>query len=207
MAVGDVNGDLLPDIVIATGKIEPYYANRYIQILINDGEQLVDETDSRIENIRTDFNGEAEGNLYLIDYDQDGDLDIFDYQNNVRDGISVGLISGEDQDNKFPYWPNGGALFLNDGSGNFSYLEDQTNTGKLPESFEAWRIAMFNQPDNVCPVFFGEDFGWGWGLTGSPGDAIYDHPDKPEGEVYIDFVPEEVATLRKVNTQDNFRQE
>ena len=207
MAVGDVNGDLLPDIVIATGKIEPYYANRYIQILINDGEQLVDETDSRIENIRTDFNGEAEGNLYLIDYDQDGDLDIFDYQNNVRDGINVGLISGEDQDNKFPYWPNGGALFLNDGSGNFSYLEDQTNTGKLPESFEAWRIAMFNQPDNVCPVFFGEDFGWGWGLTGSPGDAIYDHPDKPEGEVYIDFVPEEVATLRKVNTQDNFRQE
>ena len=57
--------------------------------MINTGDGFVDETQSRIENLRNEYNGHAEGHTYLIDFDSDGDLDIFDFQANVVDGYSV----------------------------------------------------------------------------------------------------------------------
>ena len=59
-----------------------------MQILINDGgTALVDETAARMpEDQRDDATGHAEGMIRLVDVDNDGDLDIYDFQANVRQG-------------------------------------------------------------------------------------------------------------------------
>ena len=84
------------------------------QILINqNGESLIDETSERIVNLRNDYNGHPEGHTYLLDYDSDGDLDIFDFQANVRNGISQWNTNAPTQeDQTYPYWKNGGVLFI-----------------------------------------------------------------------------------------------
>ena len=208
MSVGDINGDGLVDVVIAQGKSDPYYVSRNIQILINNGEGFSDETEARIENLRNDFNGHPEGNIFLIDYDNDGDLDIFDWQDNVRNGYSSSNNNAPtEEDKKFPYWKNGGALFINDGEGIFTYQEeDITTTGELPNLFESWKMATFNEPYHVCPVDFGEGYGYGFGFTGGPGEEA-PNVSPPEGEPYVDYNVEGFAFGRKVSNQDNFRQE
>ena len=62
-------------LVIASGKFDPYYVDRDIQILINEnGTKLNDETNTRIINLRDDNSGHPEGALYLIDFNDDGHL-------------------------------------------------------------------------------------------------------------------------------------
>ena len=208
IAVGDLNGDGLPDVVISQGKFNPYYIDRDIQILINDGTSFVDETDSRIENLRDEYNGHAEGHTYLIDFDKDGDLDIFDYQANVMDGYSVWNDEAPTQeDKKFPYWRWGGALFLNDGNGNFTFAEeDISDTGELPELFETWKMATFNEPGHQCPVDFGSDFGYGVGFEGSPGEPA-SNVSPPEGYEIADINVNGFAIGRKINNLDSFKAE
>ena len=207
MSVGDINGDGLVDVVIAQGKSDPYYVSRNIQILINNGEGFSDETETRIENLRDDYNGHPEGNIWLIDYDQDGDLDIFDFQDNVRNGYSSNNNAPTEEDKKFPYWKNGGALFLNDGGGIFTYQEeDTTTTGELPNLYEPWKMTTFNEPYHLCPVDFGDGYGYGFGFSGGPGEEA-PNISPPEGEAYVDYNVEGFAFGRKVSNQDNFKQE
>jgi hypothetical protein len=183
MAVGDINGDGFMDIVTVSGASDPYYVDRDIQILINDGgEALVDETDLRIANLNDPDTGHAEGAIYLVDYDQDGDLDIIDWQANVREGKAFDTASpGSD----FPYGMNGLAIFLNDGAGNFVY--EPENLIYNPELKEVdgsikedWFNKELNSVQGVCPIFFNSSYGYGF---------LYSHfyydkdPDKcPDGE-------------------------
>jgi hypothetical protein len=206
MTVGDINNDGLVDVVIAQGKSDPYYVDRDIQILVNNGQGFTDETDKRIENLRNDFNGTPEGNIWLIDYDGDGNLDIFDFQDNVRNGYSSNTNAPNEEDKKFPYWPNGGALFLNDGLGNFTFIEeDKTSTGELPNLFETWKMATFNESYNICPVDFGPGFGYGFGFSGGPGESA-PTVNPPEGEANIDYEVEGFAFGREVSDSDSFKE-
>ena len=206
IAVGDINGDNLPDVVISQGKINPYYVDRDLQILINTGDGFVDETQSRIENLRNEYNGHAEGHTYLIDFDSDGDLDIFDFQANVVDGYSVSNNNApSDEDTRFPYWRWGGALFLNNGSGKFVFAdEDISNTGELTNLYESWKLATFNEPGHQCPVDFGAGFGYGIGFEGNSGE-IAENINPPPGEEFEDYSTQGFSVGRKLNVRDNFR--
>jgi hypothetical protein len=207
MTVGDINNDGLVDVVISQGKLDPYYVDRDIQILVNNGQGFTDETDTRIENLRNDFNGHPEGNIWLIDYDEDGNLDIFDFQDNVRNGYSSNTNAPNEEDKKYPYWSNGGALFLNDGLGNFTFIEeDKTSTGELPNLFETWKISTFDEPYNICPVDFGPGFGYGFGFSGGPGESA-PTVSPPEGEAYVDYQVEGFAFGRKVSNSDSFKED
>ena len=205
MEVGDINGDGLLDVVIAQGKVDPYYVGRNIQILINNGEGFDDETDSRIENLLTDYNGQPEGNIYLVDYDSDGDLDIFDHQANVRNGYSSNSNAPTEEDKKFPYWRNGGSLFLNDGTGIFAYQgEDISDTGDLPNLFETWKMTTFNEPYFMCPVNFGEGYGYGIGFLGPAGEES-SHITTPDGILWEDYSASGIALGRKISETDAYK--
>ena len=207
--IGDLNGDSYPDIVISQGKLDPYYIDRDIQILMNqNGLSLVDETEERIINLRDDYNGHPEGNTYLIDYDADGDLDIFDFQANVRNGISQWNTNAPTEaDQTYPYWKNGAALFLNDGNGFFTNLEnDETSTGELPDLFETWKFSTFNEPYFICPVDFGGTYGYGFGFSGSAGEQT-SNITYPDGVMYEDYNADGFAIGRKLNDTDDYKED
>ena len=171
MAVGDINGDGLIDIVTSSGASDPYYVDRDIQILINDGGlALIDETEFRISNLNTPDTGHPEGAIYLVDYDQDGDLDIVDWQANVREGKAFGTDSpGSD----FPYGMNGLAIFLNDGVGKFVYEPENLMYNPVIKEVDGtvitsnWLKRDLNQIMGVCPVFFNREYGYGFIYTHS----------------------------------------
>jgi len=116
---GDIDGDGDLDMVTNTTRTWPsYYAGRFIQVLINDGNgNFTDNSFAALgEQPRagdyndpdyTHFcNAHGEGSIFLRDYDGDGDLDIIDVSNGGAD-------------------PNGCAspsIFLNNGTGVFSEL-------------------------------------------------------------------------------------
>ena len=169
MDVGDLNGDGFPDIVTAYGKSEPYYVDRKIQILINDGgSSLLDETDTRMPvDERTDSTGHAEGSIKLIDLDGDNDLDIIDFQTNVRGGKYYDNVCDCEVD--YPYGRHGHAIFINDGTGNFSYLDK--------DIFDVSELRSLDEGDGygwvgdglydgfggiICPIDFGGNYGRGW---------------------------------------------
>jgi len=165
MAVGDINGDGLIDIVTVSGASDPYYVDRDIQVLINDGgKALVDDTKNRIVNRNTPETGHAEGAIYLVDYDMDGDLDIIDWQANVRDGKAYGTaLDGSE----YPYGDNGLAIFLNDGVGKFEYIAENlvaNTTLKETDSrrLEDWQASSVNWIQGLCPAFFDRRYGYGF---------------------------------------------
>ncbi len=121
-AAGDINGDGFKDVVVAITRDEPYYQGAYIQILINDQTGfLIDETSSRfLEQARAE-NHHGEGNIYLRDIDNDGDLDIF---HSTRDfESSVG----------------GAHIAINDGQGNF--ISNESILPARPLSNLGWSTA------------------------------------------------------------------
>ncbi|MDA8933888.1 VCBS repeat-containing protein [Gammaproteobacteria bacterium] len=201
MHVGDLDGDGLPDVVTVYGKSEPYYVNRKIQVLINkDGTSLVDETSSRMpEDSRDDTTGHAEGKIMLIDYDNDGDLDIFDQQMNVRDGVYT------EKGTDYPYGRNGGAIFINDGNGNFTYedfkLADVDElVGYDSEDQDQFRDNWVGQgldtAIGLCPIDFGGNYG-----TGFVFDFAYEN-EAVNNEGGSDYSSNMFATVRKVNELD-----
>ena len=151
MVSGDLNGDGYPDVIIASGKFDPYYVDRDIQILINEnGTKLNDETNTRIVNLRDDDSGHPEGAIYLIDFNDDGHLDIIDYQANVKNGLAEDTLT---PGSEFPYFQTGIAVFINDGEGYFTALEKDITKGIDNISFTEGGWA---------PVDFGSDYGIGF---------------------------------------------
>jgi len=151
MVSGDLNGDGYPDVIIASGKFDPYYVDRDIQILINEnGTKLNDETNTRIVNLRDDDSGHPEGAIYLIDFNDDGHLDIIDYQANVKNGFAEDTLT---PGSEFPYFQTGIAVFINDGEGYFTALEKDITKGIDNISFTEGGWA---------PVDFGSDYGIGF---------------------------------------------
>ena len=118
-ASGDINGDGFQDIVVAITRDEPYYEGAYIQILVNDQTGfLADETSSRfVEQIRSE-NHHGEGNIYLRDIDNDGDLDIF---HSTRDFVNS---------------TSGAHIAINDGQGNF--ISNELILPSRPISNSGW---------------------------------------------------------------------
>lgn len=120
-ASGDLNGDGFQDVVVAITRDDPYYQGAYIQILVNDETGfLVDETSSRfVEQVRAE-NHHGEGNIYLRDIDNDGDLDIF---HSTRD---------------FSNPTSGAHIAINDGQGNFISNESILPSRPRPVSNSGW---------------------------------------------------------------------
>ena len=200
--VGDINGDGYPDIVTVSGKSDPYYVNRKIQLLINQqGTGLLDETAARIENIRTDANGAAEGLIFLVDFDRDGDLDIFDFQANVRQGLSNWAMEYDELERAFPYFANGGAVFINNGAGKFTALgEDLHNASGLKEvdwpntNQASYNLQNLYAPYNVCPVDFGGEFGIGFLHATFSWGGVFEDPE--------DSNVSTIATVRELRASD-----
>jgi len=203
MHIGDLNGDGLVDVVNVYGKSDPYYVDRKIQILINNnGTSLVDETDSRMpSDSRDDNSGHAEGLIMLIDYDGDGDLDIYDLQAGVREGVY------QDMQADYPYGKNGEAVFINDGSGIFTYQE--FNIGDVSEliGYDSEDQDMFRDNwvgqgingglERLCPIDFGPGYGAGFAFSFGYENDDYNGNDLPDGYSSNSF-----GTVRKILDTD-----
>ena len=117
MAVIDFNGDGFLDIVVASTKHQPYYQGRMIQFFLNNGGNSFTDVTSQYGDT-TYANGginnpnlwNGEGILRILDFDNDGDLDIVDSNTEtyvlLNDGDTFTLY------NDFPrfsdgktYWP------------------------------------------------------------------------------------------------------
>lgn len=87
-AVGDLDRDGDMDIVVGSTRIDRYYEGRKVQVLLNDGQgRFSDATDTHYARQplagQQTFEGGGnqgigEGDIHLIDFDKDGDLDIID---------------------------------------------------------------------------------------------------------------------------------
>jgi len=115
MEVMDINGDGLLDIVLASTKRDPYYNGRAVQFFLNNGDKTFsDVTSSYNPNVGYYADGipgsdwwNGEGELAILDFDGDGDLDIVDQVNNTY----VLLNNGEGVFEFYNDWPhigNGG---------------------------------------------------------------------------------------------------
>ena len=85
----DFNGDGLLDIILASTKHEPYYDGRVVQFFLNNGDETFSDVTSTVNPDTKYVNGlcpdstgpcywNGDGNLEILDFDADGDLDIVD---------------------------------------------------------------------------------------------------------------------------------
>ena len=118
-ASGDLNSDGFKDVVVAITRDDPYYEGAYIQVLINDQTgSLIDETSARFVNQVRLEKHHGEGNIYLRDIDNDGDLDIFHSTRDFSTSIS------------------GAHITINDGRGNF--ISNELILPSRPLSNSGW---------------------------------------------------------------------
>jgi hypothetical protein len=110
---GDLNHDGYNDVVVGETRVAPYYHGRQIQLLINNGGILADETAirlpadprARITVPAAGSVGNGEGQIFLVDINDDGHIDIVD-------GSAVSDNSPEAQL----------LVLLNDGTAHFSNM-------------------------------------------------------------------------------------
>ena len=86
MEVMDINNDGLLDIVLASTPADPYYDGRVIQLFLNNGNRSFSDVSEQYGSITKHVNGtgnwwNGEGVLHILDFDNDGDLDIVDSVN------------------------------------------------------------------------------------------------------------------------------
>ena len=85
----DFNGDGLLDIILASTKHDPYYDGRAVQFFLNNGDETFSDVTNSVNPNTKYVNGlcpnsdgpcywNGEGNLEILDFDGDGDLDIVD---------------------------------------------------------------------------------------------------------------------------------
>ena len=85
----DFNGDGLLDIILGTTLHEPYYDGRAVQFFVNNGDKTFSDVTATVnpdkkyvDGLCPDSDGpcywNGEGNLEILDFDADGDLDIVD---------------------------------------------------------------------------------------------------------------------------------
>ena len=133
MTSGDLDGDGDPDLVGTITQVDPYYKGRKIVIFINEGGELIEKTESLIQDDRDQVEWAGEGSTHLVDHDRDGDLDIID------------STDGSYEQNG----PVGIRIFENDGTGHFT---------KIPQSeFVILREDMFHGYQYNLP-----QLGWGY---------------------------------------------
>lgn len=116
VAWGDVNDDGWPDLFIANFNEKPH------RLLVNRGGKEF----TTIQNSPTDLAPRLGYSPIFVDYDNDGDLDLF---------ISTFNLSIEPFLLSLQHLPNEGesaALFLNDGNGNFVNRAAELGLGDLP---------------------------------------------------------------------------
>ena len=105
MEVFDFNGDGYIDIVLASTRRDPYYEGRMIQFFQNTGTSFTDVTAQYGDETFAYYTGSiwnGDGQLSIIDFDADGDLDIVDSVS----GTYVLLNEGDrfSMYNDFPYF-------------------------------------------------------------------------------------------------------
>ena len=128
---GDIDSDGDIDILVGETRKIPYYNGRTVQILINDGDgNFEDKTDVMYPNqLRSGLAqtvasiGIGEGDVYMVDFDGDGDMDIID---------SVGGCEASTNCTEYADTPRT-VIALNDGNNLFS---------EIPHSFLPQRIEM-----------------------------------------------------------------
>ena len=111
---GDLDGDGDIDLIIGNTRENPYYDGRKVSILLNDGagnftdatSTLLPYTQSREPTTEGgDAVGGGEGEVYIRDWDADGDLDIIDaWQPDNGSGVPAGVmvfINKIDEDGTF----------------------------------------------------------------------------------------------------------
>ena len=97
-AWGDLNNDGNNDVVVGITRDLPYYEGAYVQVLMGDGNgNLIDVTETNFNAQPRQATHHGESNIYLRDFDNDGDLDIFhstrDFASNLH-GSHIALNDG-----------------------------------------------------------------------------------------------------------------
>lgn len=101
----DIDGDGDEDVIISQGQRDPYYVGRHLQVLVNEGGRLVDQSWRLQGNEdRLGAFGHAEGAMYAVDVNRDGHLDLVD------------VTSGGNNIDAF-------RVFTNDGTGRFAAVD------------------------------------------------------------------------------------
>ena len=88
METMDINGDGYLDIILASTKVDPYYNGRVIQLFLNNGNGTFTDVSEQYGSITKYKDGtgdwwNGEGSLHVLDFDNDGDLDIVDSVNST----------------------------------------------------------------------------------------------------------------------------
>ena len=127
----DVNGDGKVDLIICGTQAEPFYAGRYLQILVNNGDGTFrDETSTRLSGNSSKSTGAWYRFVRLADMNGDGALDIVMNINQLYNGESADMI------------------WLNDGRGRFTGIASTVLTDRLAD-VEVIDVDEDGRPDLV----------------------------------------------------------
>ena len=150
-ASADIDNDGDMDIVIGTTRSAPYYVGRFLQVLVNDGSGHFDDISEEAlgeqpralnhqdPNLEVECTVQGEGQVILLDIDNDGDIDITDRTNGGKDGASDACP--------------GISIHLNDGNGIF-VTDEKTQLASVRQNQIPGFAALPNNHEigNAIPI-------------------------------------------------------